>query len=44
MDIQIGFGIANVIDPMTGAQSPMLGNLKYMIAVLLFLHLTDIII
>lgn len=37
MDIQIGFGIANVIDPMTGASAPMLGNVKYMIAMLLFL-------
>ncbi|MNI45859.1 Flagellar biosynthetic protein FliR [compost metagenome] len=37
MDIQIGFGIANVIDPMTGASAPMLGNFKYMIALLLFL-------
>jgi flagellar biosynthetic protein FliR len=37
MDIQIGYGIANVIDPMTGASTPMLGNLKYMIAMLLFL-------
>jgi flagellar biosynthetic protein FliR len=37
MDIQIGFSIANVIDPMTGASAPLLGNLKYMIAMLLFL-------
>ncbi|NOU93418.1 flagellar type III secretion system protein FliR [Paenibacillus sp. LMG 31456] len=37
IDIQIGFGIANVIDPMTGASSPVIGNLKYMIAMLLFL-------
>ncbi|MBE1446416.1 flagellar biosynthetic protein FliR [Paenibacillus sp. OAS669] len=37
IDIQMGFGIANVIDPMTGAQSPVMGNLKYMIAILLFL-------
>jgi len=39
MDIQVGFGIANVIDPMTGASSPVIGNLKYMIAMLLFLSL-----
>ncbi|MDF2962679.1 MAG: flagellar biosynthetic protein FliR [Paenibacillus sp.] len=39
IDIQIGFGIANVIDPMTGASSPVTGNLKYMIAILLFLSL-----
>ncbi|GAB6988928.1 flagellar biosynthetic protein FliR [Paenibacillus pini] len=37
IDISIGFGIANVIDPMTGASSPMLGNFKYMFALLLFL-------
>ncbi|WP_028550438.1 flagellar biosynthetic protein FliR [Paenibacillus sp. UNC451MF] len=37
IDIQMGFGIANVIDPMTGAQSPIMGNLKYMISILLFL-------
>ncbi|MDQ1913323.1 flagellar biosynthetic protein FliR [Paenibacillus sp. GD4] len=36
IDIQIGFGIANVIDPVTGAQSPLMGNLKYMVALLLF--------
>lgn len=37
MDIQIGFGIANIIDPMTGASSPLIGNFKYMVAVMLFL-------
>ncbi|WP_026326267.1 flagellar biosynthetic protein FliR [Paenibacillus ginsengihumi] len=36
IDIQLGFGIANVIDPLTGAQSPVLGNFKYVIALLLF--------
>ncbi|PZE22439.1 flagellar biosynthetic protein FliR [Paenibacillus xerothermodurans] len=39
IDIQIGFGISNVIDPMTGASSPILGNFKYMVAVVLFLSL-----
>ncbi|MCL6603076.1 MAG: flagellar type III secretion system protein FliR [Paenibacillus sp.] len=39
IDIQIGFGIANVIDPMTGASSPILGNFKYMIALLMFLSM-----
>lgn len=39
IDIQIGFGIANVIDPMTGAQSPVLGNFKFIVATLLFLSL-----
>jgi flagellar biosynthesis protein FliR len=37
IDIQMGFGIANVIDPLTGASTPVLGNLKYIIATLLFL-------
>ncbi|MCS7461881.1 flagellar biosynthetic protein FliR [Paenibacillus doosanensis] len=37
IDMQMGFGLANVIDPMTGAQSPILGNLKYVLAMLLFL-------
>lgn len=39
IDIQIGFGIANVIDPMTGASSPIFGNFKYMIALLMFLSM-----
>ncbi|WP_159884372.1 flagellar biosynthetic protein FliR [Paenibacillus puerhi] len=39
IDIQMGFGIANVIDPMTGMQSPVIGNLKFMIVTLLFLTL-----
>jgi flagellar biosynthetic protein FliR len=37
MDMQIGFSMASVIDPLTGTSTPMLGNLKFMIAVLLFL-------
>src|SRR5690554_7068547 len=37
IDIQMGFGIVNVIDPMTGAQSPVMGNFKFFIATLLFL-------
>lgn len=36
IDIQIGFGIANVIDPMTGASAPVIGNFKYIIATLIF--------
>ncbi|WP_442600932.1 flagellar biosynthetic protein FliR [Paenibacillus sp. KN14-4R] len=36
MDIQIGFGLSNIIDPMTGASAPLLGNLKFMLAVMLF--------
>lgn len=37
IDIQIGFGMANVYDPMTGASAPLTGNLKYAFAILLFL-------
>ncbi|MBW7454458.1 flagellar biosynthetic protein FliR [Paenibacillus sepulcri] len=37
MDLQIGFGIADVIDPMTGASSPLIANLKFMMATLIFL-------
>jgi flagellar biosynthesis protein FliR len=37
IDMQMGFSMANIIDPMTGAQSPIIGNLKFMLAVLLFL-------
>jgi flagellar biosynthetic protein FliR len=37
IDMQMGFGIANVIDPMSGVQSPVFGSFKYMIAILLFL-------
>jgi len=39
IDMQIGFGIVNVIDPMTGAQSPVLGNFKFFVAMLIFLGL-----
>ncbi|GGG12291.1 flagellar biosynthetic protein FliR [Paenibacillus abyssi] len=37
IDLQMGFGMANVIDPMTGTSAPLLGNFKFMIVVLLFL-------
>lgn len=37
VDLQMGFGIANVVDPVTGAQSPLIGNFKFFIAILLFL-------
>ncbi len=39
VDTQMGLGIANVMDPMTGAQSPITGNFKFFIAILLFLAL-----
>lgn len=37
MDLQIGFGMVNVIDPMMGGQVPMTGNYFYIITVLFFL-------
>lgn len=39
IDLQMGFMIANLIDPVTGAQSPVMANLKFFIATLLFLAL-----
>ncbi|RNF38745.1 flagellar biosynthetic protein FliR [Planococcus salinus] len=40
IDFQMGFAIANVIDPQTGAQVPIIGQFKYMLA-LLFLLVVD---
>ncbi|MET3697970.1 flagellar biosynthetic protein FliR [Bacillus oleivorans] len=40
IDFQMGFAIANVIDPQTGAQSPLMGQYFYIIA-LLFLLAVD---
>ena len=37
IDFQMGFAIANVIDPQTGAQSPLIGQYLYTFALLLFL-------
>ncbi|MEO3945089.1 flagellar biosynthetic protein FliR [Gorillibacterium sp. CAU 1737] len=37
MDMQIGYSLANIIDPMTGTPSPILGNFKYMVGTMLFL-------
>ncbi len=39
VDIQIGFGLANVIDPMTSAQVTLIGQLHYLAALLVFLLL-----
>lgn len=39
IDFQMGFAIANVIDPQTGAQSPLLGQFFNSIAILLLLVL-----
>lgn len=39
LDIQIGFGMATVFDPTTGAVTPLTGQFKYMIAMLIFLSM-----
>ncbi len=39
VDFQMGFAIANVIDPQTGAQSPLLGQFFNVLAMLLLLAL-----
>ncbi|WP_226578801.1 flagellar biosynthetic protein FliR [Halobacillus litoralis] len=37
IDFQMGFAIANVIDPQTGAQSPLIGQYMYIITLLFIL-------
>lgn len=37
LDTQIGFGMVNVIDPQFGQQVPLIGNFKYILAILVFL-------
>jgi flagellar biosynthetic protein FliR len=37
MDMQMGFGIVNVVDPLSGTQVPLLGNFTQAMALLLFL-------
>jgi flagellar biosynthetic protein FliR len=39
MDMQMGFAIANIIDPITGVSAPILGNLKYLLMILVFLSI-----
>ncbi|WP_022852806.1 flagellar biosynthetic protein FliR [Thermodesulfatator atlanticus] len=40
LGFQMGFGVANVLDPATGVQAPVLAQFAYLVALLLFL-LTD---
>src|SRR5690625_7309536 len=42
IDFQMGFAIANVIDPQTGAQSPLTGQYFYIIALLFLLSVDGI--
>lgn len=37
IDFQMGFAIANVVDPQSGAQVPIIGNFKYTFAILFLL-------
>lgn len=37
LDTQIGFGIINIIDPLSGQQAPLIGNFKYILALIIFL-------
>ncbi|MCX7779284.1 MAG: flagellar biosynthetic protein FliR [Negativicutes bacterium] len=37
LDMQIGFGIINIFDPQSGQQMPLIGNFKYILALLVFL-------
>ena len=39
LDTQMGFGIMNVVDPLSGTQIPILGNFKYILALLVFLEI-----
>jgi len=39
IDTQMGFGIMNVVDPLSGTQAPLLGNFKYILAMLVFLQI-----
>lgn len=39
IDIQIGFGVANVLDPLTSAQVTLVGQLQYMLALMVFILL-----
>ncbi|MCA0754049.1 flagellar type III secretion system protein FliR [Paenibacillus sp. N4] len=37
MDLQVGFAMANIVDPHTGTSAPLLGNFKYMLLIVVFL-------
>ena len=37
LDMQIGFGIVNIFDPLSGQQMPLIGNFKYILALIVFL-------
>ncbi|NLV16970.1 MAG: flagellar type III secretion system protein FliR [Syntrophomonadaceae bacterium] len=37
MDMQMGFGLVNVIDPQSGTQVPLIGNFQFLVALMVFL-------
>lgn len=37
IDMQIGFSMANIVDPVSGVTVPLLGNFKYLLMLLMFL-------
>ncbi|MGI6129536.1 MAG: flagellar biosynthetic protein FliR [bacterium] len=37
LDMQMGFGMVNVLDPQSGTQVPLIGNFLYLIAMMVFL-------
>lgn len=39
IDTQMGFGIMNVLDPMSGTQAPILGSFKFILAMLVYLQI-----
>lgn len=39
MDMQMGFGMVNVVDPQSGMQIPLMGNFAYLIALLMYLQM-----
>lgn len=39
IDTQMGFGIMNVVDPISGTQAPIIGNFKYILAMLVYLQI-----
>jgi len=39
VDIQMGFGVANVIDPLSSSQVTLIGQVQYLVALLVFLLL-----
>jgi flagellar biosynthetic protein FliR len=39
MDMQMGFGMVNVVDPSSGTQIPLMGNFCYLLALLIYLVL-----